>query len=206
MKRTYGHGTFIFQLFYVKTIFVLKNKVHIKYKWIVRCLFHHTITRRVIVHGRAYCNIRMALNLVDFKGVLRTTSIFSIFSYRLLIWLWIWQGLSYWPPISRLDCQGCFQIWGRLEFVQPPPTNRCHPQQKQPCTRLAYKWQFGFPAEKRSKNEEIGISKRLQVNLCQIKALSSVNKFSFELHSPSTYSFFDMKLFLISRKIPNPSK
>ena len=104
------------------------------------------------------------------KGVLRTTSIFSIFSYRLLIWLWIWQGLSYWPPISRLDCQGCFQIWGRLEFVQPPPTNRCHLQQKQPCTRLAYKWQFGFPAEKRSKNKEIGISKssKLQVNLFQI--------------------------------------
>ena len=129
----------------------------------------------------------MALNLVDFKGVLRTTSIFSIFSYRLLIWLWIWQGLSYWPPISRLDCQGCFQIWGRLEFVQPPPTNRCHPQQKQPCTRLAYKWQFGFPAEKRSKNEEIGISKRfrLQVNLYQIKALLSVNRFLFELHTPS---------------------
>ena len=120
----------------------------------------------------------------------RTTSICSIFSYRLLIWLWIWQGLSYWPPISRLDCQGCFQIWGRLEFVQPPPTNRCHLQQKQPCTRLAYKWQFGFPAEKRSKNKENWNSKKIWITgwslSDQRNILTSnpkhVNRFLFELH------------------------
>ena len=59
--------SFIFQLFYVKTIFVLKNKVHIKYKLIVRCLFHRTITRRVIVHGRAFC---LELVSVVVQGIL----------------------------------------------------------------------------------------------------------------------------------------